>query len=168
MERIRDTGEELIVYDDQQTLLRITRPTRLLAAAHGGVHVLSGGRLNVTGIIRQRLVIDNGGACYASGYIRAVPKVAAGGFLDVTGHLSPVRWPAADIEGTILIAVGARYGEYVVAADGRLAPYDPTSAERADDSSPRFRVVRSGPIPVVEPRAVGARGRMPSGPMSDR
>jgi hypothetical protein len=27
----------------------------------------------------------------------------------MTGHLSPVRWPEAHIEGTILIAVGARY-----------------------------------------------------------
>lgn len=47
-------------------------------------------------IIRQRLVIDAGGACHASGYIRAVPKVALGGFLDVTRHLDPVRWPSTD------------------------------------------------------------------------
>jgi hypothetical protein len=52
----------------------------------------------------------SGGICHASGYIRAVLKVAEGGFLDMTGHLSPVRWPEAHIEGTILIAVGARYG----------------------------------------------------------
>ena len=56
-ERIRNTGDELILYDDQHTLLRVTGPTRLLGAAHGGVHVLAGGSLIVAGIIRQRLVI---------------------------------------------------------------------------------------------------------------
>lgn len=130
MERIRDTGEELVVHDDQQTLLRVTRPARPFGAAHGGIHVLSGGRLNFTGMIRQRLVIDDGGACCASEYIRAIPKVAAGRLLDVTRHFSPVRWPAADIEGTILIAVGTRYGEYVV-ADGSLASVRP-DRRRAD------------------------------------
>lgn len=95
-------------YDDQHALLRVTGPTRLLAAAHGSVHILPGGTLTVAGSVRQRLVIESGGAWYASGFIRAVPKIAEGGFLDVTGQLSPVRWPSADIEGTILIAVGAR------------------------------------------------------------
>lgn len=104
-EGIRDTGDEPVFYDDQHTLLRVTGPTRLLGAAHAGVHVLAGGRLYVAGIIRQRLVVDTGG------------------FLDVTGHLDPVRWPAADIEGTILIAVGARYGKHIVIADGTLAPH---------------------------------------------
>lgn len=37
-------------------------------------------------------------------------SVAAGGFLDATGNAGPFRWPPADIEGTILIAVGARCG----------------------------------------------------------
>lgn len=76
-ERIRNTGDELIL-DDQHTLLRVTGPTRLLGAAHGGVHVLAGGSLIVAGIIRQRLVVDTGGELHASGYIRAVPKVAEG------------------------------------------------------------------------------------------
>lgn len=120
--RVRDTGDELVLYDDQHTLLRVSGPTRLLGAAHGGVHISTGGSLIVAGIISRRLVIESGGACYASGYIRAVPKVADGGLLDVTGHLNPVRWPAADIEGTILIAVGARYGQHIVTADGSLAP----------------------------------------------
>lgn len=149
-ERIRDTGDELVLYDDQRILLRVTGPVRLLGAAHAGVHVLGGGRLHITGIIRQRLVIDAGGACYASGYIRAVPKVADGGFLDVAGHLNPVRWPAADIDGTILIAVGARYGEYIVTADGTLARSDSTAVERIKDSSPRFRIVCSGSMPTLE------------------
>ena len=149
-ERIRDTGDELVFYDDQHALLRVTGTTRLLGAAHAGVHVLVGGKLQVAGIIRQRLVVDTGGACYASGYIRAVPKVAAGGFLDVTGHLDPVRWPATDIEGTILLAVGARYGRHIVTGDGTLAPYDPTVAERINDTTPRFRIVRSGPTPTLE------------------
>lgn len=149
-ERIRNTGDELILHDDQHTLLRVTGPTRLLGAAHGGVHVLAGGSLIVAGIIRQRLVVDTGGGCHASGYIRAVPKVAEGGFLDVTGHLNPVRWPAAHIDGTVLIAVGARYGEHVVTADGTLAPYDPTAAKQINDASPRFRIIRSGPAPTLE------------------
>ncbi|HBS72911.1 MAG TPA: hypothetical protein DEB55_00810, partial [Microbacterium sp.] len=72
-----------------------------------------------------------------------------GGFLDVAGHLNPVRWPAADIEGTILIAVGARYGQHVVTADGSLAAYDSDVATRVNDSTPRFRFVRSGPMPVL-------------------
>lgn len=149
-ERIRDTGDELVYYDDQHTLLRVTGPTRLLAAAHSGVHILPGGTLTVAGIIRQRLVIEPGGACYASGYIRAVTKVAEGGFLDVTGHLNPVRWPAAEIAGTILIAVGARYGQQVVSADGSLATYDSDAATRVNESTPRFRIVRSGPVPTLD------------------
>lgn len=149
-EHIRDAGDELVLYDDQRALLRVSGPTRLLGAAHGGVHVLTGGRLHVAGIIRQRLVIDAGGTCHASGYIRAVPKVAEGGFLDVTGHLNPVRWPAADIVGTILIAVGARYGDHIVTADGTLAPYDPTAAERINDTTARFRITRSGPTPALD------------------
>lgn len=150
IERIRDTGDELVFYDDQHTLLRVTGPVRLLGAAHAGVHVLSGGTLHVAGIIRQRLVVDTGGACYASGYIRAVPKVAAGGLLDVTGHLNPIRWPAANIQGTILIAVGARYGEYVITADGMLAPYEPPAVKRINDATPRLRITRSGPTPNLE------------------
>lgn len=149
-ERIHDTGDELVFPDDQHALLRVTGPTRLLGAAHGGVHVLAGGSLHVAGIIRQRLVIDSGGACYASGYIRAAPKVAAGGFLDVTGHLKPVRWPPANIEGTILIAVGARYGQHVVTADGTLAPHDPATVDRVKDATPRFRITRSGSTPTLE------------------
>lgn len=149
-ERIRDTGDELVLYDDQQALLCVTGPIRLLAAARGGVHILRGGTLTVAGTIRQRLVIEPGGDCYASGFIRAVPKVAEGGFLDVTGQLSPVRWPAADVEGTILIAVGARYGQQVVTADGALAPGDSTIPARVTDSTPRFRIVHSGPTPVLE------------------
>ncbi|MGO1183943.1 MAG: hypothetical protein ACTMHS_12940 [Micrococcaceae bacterium] len=149
-ERIRDTGDVRVLYDDQHTLLRVTGPTRLLGAAHAGVHVLAGGRLHITGIIRQRLIIDTGGACYASGYIRIVPKVAAGGFLDVTGHLNPVRWPPADIEGTILIAVGARYGNHIVTTYGTLAPYGSITPERINESTPRFRITRSGPTPTLE------------------
>lgn len=149
-ERVRDTGDELVFYDDQRTLLRVSGPTRLLGAAHGGVHVRTGGRLIVSGIISQRLVIESGGACYASGYIRAIPRVAEGGFLDVTGQLSPVRWPEADIEGTILIAVGARYGNHIVTADGALAPYDPTATERINDATARFRITRSGPTPTLD------------------
>ncbi|GFZ82606.1 hypothetical protein [Nesterenkonia alkaliphila] len=148
-ERVRDTGDELVFYDDQRTLLRVSGPTRLLGAAHCGVHVRTGGRLIVSGIISQRLSIESGGACYASGYIRAIPKVAEGGFLDVIGHLNPVRWPANDIEGTILIAVGARYGQHVVTPDGSLALYDSDAATRVNDSTPRFRIVRSGPMPVL-------------------
>ncbi|GAB3767763.1 hypothetical protein [Microlunatus parietis] len=68
----------------------------------------------------------------------------------MTGHLDPVRWPPADIDGTILVAVGARYGQHVVAADGTLAPYEPTAVERINDSTPRFRIVRSGPTPTLE------------------
>lgn len=150
IERIHDTGDELVIPDDQHTLLRVSGPTRLLGAAHGGVHVLACGRLHVARIIRQRLVVDIGGACYASGHIRAVPKVAAGGFLDVTGHLDPVRWPAADIEGTILIAVGARYGQHVVTADGTLAPNDPATEERINDATVRFRITHGGPAPTLE------------------
>lgn len=149
-ERIRDTGDELIRYDDQHELLRVTRRTRLLGAALGGVHVVTGGTLVTSGIIRQRLVVDSGGACYASGYIRAVPNVAEGGLLEVTGELSPVRWPEADIEGTILIAVGAVYGKQVVTPDGSLAPLDPGTRVQVSDSTPRFRIVRSGPTLVLE------------------
>jgi hypothetical protein len=79
----------VVMNDDQRTPLRVTGPTRLLGAAHAGVHVLRGGRLHVAGIIRQRLVIDTGGACYVSGYIRADPKGAAGGSFDMTGRLNP-------------------------------------------------------------------------------
>lgn len=150
IERIRDTGDELVLYDERRTLLRVAGPTRLLGAAHAGVHILAGGTLHVAGIVRQRLVVDHGGTCYTSGYIRAVPKVAAGGLLDVTGHLNPVRWPAADIEGTILIAAGARYGDHIVTGDGTLAPYDPTAVEPTNDASPRFRIIRSGPTPTLE------------------
>lgn len=149
-ERVRDTGDELVLYDDQHQLLRVTRPTRLLGAALGGVHVLEGGSLVAGGIINQQLVIDSGGVCYASGYIRAVPKVAAGGRLDVTGHLDPVRWPATDIEGAILIAVGARYGQHVVTTDGTFAPYDPTAAEQINDTTQRFRIIRSGLTPTLQ------------------
>lgn len=149
-ERARDTGDELVLYDDQHELLRVTRPTRLLGAALGGVHVLDGGSLIAVGIINQRLIVDSGGACYASGYIRAVPKVASGGLLDVTGHLNPVRWPAVEIEGTILIAVGARYGEHSVAANGVLAAYDPTATERINDATPRFCITGSGSAPILE------------------
>lgn len=42
-ERARETSDELVLYEDQRTLLRVTKPIRLLGAAHGGVHVLSGG-----------------------------------------------------------------------------------------------------------------------------
>jgi hypothetical protein len=68
----------------------------------------------------------------------------------MTGHLSPVRWPEADIEGTILIAFGARYGQLVVTADGALAPHDSTAPARTSDSTPRFRIVRSGPTLTLE------------------
>jgi hypothetical protein len=149
-ERVRDTGDELVLYDDQHELLRVTRPIRLLGAALGGVHVLEGGSLIATGIINQRLIVDGGGACYASGYIRAVPKVARGGLLDVTGHLDPVRWPAADIDGTMLIAVGARYGKQGVTADGALAPLDATTHVGVSEAAPRFHIVRGGPVPVLE------------------
>lgn len=149
-ERARDTGDELVLYDDQHELLRVTRSTRLLGAALGGVHVLDGGSLIAVGIINQRLIIDSGGACYASGHIRAVPKVASGGLLDVTGHLNPVRWPGVEIEGTILIAVGARYGDHNVAASGVLAAYDPTATERINDATPRFRITGSGSAPILE------------------
>lgn len=149
-ERVRDTGDELVLYDDQHELLRVTRPIRLLGAALGGVHVLDGGSLIAAGIINQRLIIDSGGACYASGYIRAVPKVAHGGLLDVTGHLDPVRWPSANIDGTILIAVGARYGKQVVTADGALAPHGTTATERINGTTARFCVTRSGPTPILE------------------
>lgn len=149
-ERIRDTGDELVLYDDQHTLLRVTRRTRLLGAAHGGIHVLAGGTLIVAGIIGQRLVIESGGACYASGYIRAVPKVAEGGLLDVTGHLNPVRWPEAEVEGTILIAVGASYGQSVLTGDGLLAPSGSTGLAHASESAQRFRIVRSGPTPTLQ------------------
>lgn len=40
----------------------------------------------------------------------------------MTGHLDLVRWRPVDIEGTILIAVGARYGEHVVTAAGQFRP----------------------------------------------
>lgn len=149
-ERVRDTGDEFVLYDDQHELLRVTRPTRLLGAALGGVHVLDGGSLIAAGIINQRLMVDGGGACYASGYIRAIPKVARGGLLDVTGHLDPVRWPAANIDGTILIAVGARYGKQVVTADGALAPLDATTHVGASEAAPRFHIVRGGPAPVLD------------------
>lgn len=149
-ERIRNTGDVLILYDDQHTLLRVTEPTRLLGAAYDGLHVLAGGSLIVAGIIRQRLVIDTGGACHASGYIRTVPKVAEGGFLDVTGHLDPVGCPPGDVDSTVLIAVGARYGEHVVTADGGLAAYGSTAPERINDSTPRFRITRSGPSPTLD------------------
>ena len=49
-----------------------------------------------------------------------------------------------------------------------LAPYNPAAAARINDRSPRFRVACSGQIPLVEPRADGMRGRMPSGPVLDR
>ncbi|MCW2301596.1 hypothetical protein [Rhodococcus erythropolis] len=68
----------------------------------------------------------------------------------MTGHLNPVRRQAADIDGTILIAVGARDGDHIVAADDTLARHDPTAAERINDSTPRFRIVRSGPTPTRE------------------
>lgn len=140
-ERVRDTGDELVLYDDQHTLLRVSGPTRLLGAAHGGVHIRTGGTLIVSGIISRLLVIESRGACFASGYIRAVPKIADGGLLDVTGHLDPVCWPEADIEGTILIAAGARYGQFVVTADGSLAPYDAKGSTRVNDGTARFRML---------------------------
>lgn len=71
----------------------------------------------------------------------------------MTGHLNPVRWPPAHIDGTVLIAVGARYGEHVVTADGGLAPYGSTAPERINDSTPRFRITRSGP--TLTPRRPG-------------
>ena len=149
-ERIRDTGDELVLYDHQHTLLRVTVRTRLLGAAHGGVQVLAGGTLFAAGIIGQRLVVESGGACYASGYIRAVPKVAEGGLLDVTGALNPVRWPEAEVAGTIFLAVGARYGQSVLTSDGILAPDDSTAPVHASESAPRFRIVRSGPTPTLQ------------------
>lgn len=156
-ERVRDTGDELVLYDDQHELLRVTQPTRLLGAALGGVHVLDGGSLIAAGIINQRLIVDGGGACYASGYIHAVPKVARGGLLDVTGHLDPVRWPTANIDGTILIAVGARYGRHVVTGEGTLTSAGLTSPIRIDETTPRFRLVHSGAPPILEgPAGFGA------------
>lgn len=109
-----------------------------------------GGGVIAAGIIGQRLIVELGGTCYASGYIRAVPKVAEGGLLDVTGHLNPVRWPEAEVEGTILIAVGARYGQSVLTGDGILAPSDPTAPAGAGESAPRFRITRSGPTPTLQ------------------
>nr|WP_322002508.1 hypothetical protein [Rhodococcus qingshengii] len=37
-----------------------------------------------------------------------------------------------------------------MAADDTLARHDPTAAERINDSTPRFRIVRSGPTPTRE------------------
>lgn len=122
IQRIRDTGDELILYNDQHELLRVTGPTRLLGAAYGGVHVLPGGLLVVAGIVSQRLVVEPGGSCYGTGYVGVVPKVAEGGLLDVSGHLDPARWPEAAVGGTILIAAGTRYKKHVVTADGTLVP----------------------------------------------
>ncbi len=68
----------------------------------------------------------------------------------MTGHLNPVRWLAADIEGTILLAAGARHGDHIVTADGTLAPYDPATVEPINDSTTRFRITRSGPAPMLE------------------
>ncbi|MDQ2873405.1 MAG: hypothetical protein M3Y33_00635 [Actinomycetota bacterium] len=68
----------------------------------------------------------------------------------MTGRLNPVPWPPADVEGTILIAVGARYGQYVLAADGALAPPDSIAPARVSDSTQRFRIVRSGSVPILE------------------
>lgn len=62
-ECVRDTGDELVLYDDQHTLLRVTGPTRLLGAAHAGVNVLAGDRLHIAGVICQRLDVDTGRAC---------------------------------------------------------------------------------------------------------
>ena len=45
---------------------------------------------------------------------------------------------------------GARDGDHIVAADDTLARHDPTAAERINDSTPRFRIVRSGPTPTRE------------------
>lgn len=68
----------------------------------------------------------------------------------MTGHLNAVRWPAVEIEGTILIAVGARYGEHSVAANGVLAAYDPTATERINDATPRFCITGGGSAPILE------------------
>lgn len=68
----------------------------------------------------------------------------------MTGHLNPVRWPPADIEGIILIAVGACYGQHVVGADGTLASADSIAPARIGDGTPRFRVVRNGPALTLE------------------
>ena len=152
IQRIRDTGDELILYNDQHELLRVTGPTRLLDAAYGGVHVLPGGLLVVAGIVSQSLVVEPGGSCYATGYVGVVPKVAEGGLLDVSGHLDPARWPEAAVGGTILIAAGTRYKKHVVTADGTLVPFDPTKLAKVNDSSPRFRIIRSGPTPILKGR----------------
>lgn len=53
-ERIHDTGDELILSDDQHDLLRVTRPTKLLGAAFVGVHVLPGGNVHVVDRVRTR------------------------------------------------------------------------------------------------------------------
>jgi len=148
-EHIRDTGEELILCDDQHTLLRVTGPTRLLGAALAGVHVLPSGALIAAGIITRRLVIDSGGACRASGYIRAVPQVARDGFLDMTGHLDPARWPRAEIEGIILIAVGTRYRQHVVTPEGTLSPAEPSAPAPVGEDAMRFRILHSGPALVL-------------------
>lgn len=99
-EGIRDIGYKLALYEDQQMPLRVTHTLRLLGAAHGGVHVLGGGRLT---------------------------------------------------------------------AGDTPRPVQPgSSGADTNDSSPRFRIACRVQIPVVEPRAVGMRGRMPSGFVLDR
>lgn len=68
----------------------------------------------------------------------------------MTGHLDPVRWPAADLKRIILIAVGARYGHHIVTADRTLAPYGSAVPHRTNDATGRLRIVRSSPTPTLE------------------
>lgn len=63
-ERVRVTADELVVYADQHSILCVSGAARLLAVAHGGVHILSDGKLTVAGVIRRGLMIELGGACW--------------------------------------------------------------------------------------------------------
>src|SRR5699024_3190336 len=53
-------------------------------------------------------------------------------------------------EGTILIAVGARYGDRIVTDDGTLSRYESVAPARVNDGTPRYRIIRNGPAPNLQ------------------
>lgn len=135
--------------DDMPRIIRESPTSELVVTDHvlftgiamAGIRVRAGGILEASGIINEHLIVEDGGQARLRGVCACRPTVHAGGLLDVTGSLLS-RIPL-EINGTILVAVGAVIRGQRVAADGTLTDGEQPSAG-IHDATPRYRIQSGG------------------------
>lgn len=162
------TDMPTIINDSQHSELTITGHVRLDGIAMAGARVPAGGILDVSEIINDHLIVEDGGSAHLSGVCAGIPTIHAGGGLDVTGTIS-ARAPSA-IEGMILVAVGVVIRDQQAAADGTLTTRT-TSPHAITDDTPRSRLISGGrniSLSRLLRRWPGNRGRQHRGHASNR